>query len=409
MSAFVPLGRVVRLVAEPADESTPAVAAEVIEGGVGRLLPDREIDVDGMGTGFRSGDVLFGKLRPYLAKVWLADQRGRAIGDLHVYRPSAELEPAYLRYCLLSNAFISPVTSSTFGAKMPRASWDFIKTVPIYVPPLPEQRAIADCLDRETAKIDTLIEKQTTMIERLRERREAVIRHGATCGIDHAPLNPSNTWTGAVPEGWRSLRVSWMVNSTGSGTTPPNDEIHPYADGLVPWVNTSELREHGIRDIARGVTDETLRTTSALRVHPAGTVLMAMYGATIGRLGWLEVPAATNQACLALIGSRHGSNPRFLVYAFRAARGELLLRASGGGQPNINADKVRSLRIPAPPATEQRQIADYLDRETAKIDALITKVERHIELAKERRAALITAVVTGQIDVTTSTQSGDAA
>lgn len=136
---------------------------------------------------------------------------------------------------------------------------------------------------------------------------------------------------------------------------------------------------------------------------------MAMYGATIGRLGWLEVPAATNQACLALIGSRHGSNPRFLVYAFRAARGELLLRASGGGQPNINADKVRSLRIPAPPATEQRQIADYLDRETAKIDTLIAKVEQHIALAKERRAALITAAVTGQIDVTTSTQSGDAA
>ena len=148
------------------------------------------------------------------------------------------------------------------------------------------------------------------------------------------------------------------------------------------------------------MSNETVKAHSALRVYPVGTLLVAMYGATIGRLGILGIEATTNQACCAFVDPRsHLIEPRFIFYSLLAARDELILQSSGGGQPNINQDKLRSLRIPLPALEEQREIVAHLDGETARIDALIAKAGEHMALARERRGALITAAVTGQIDV----------
>jgi type I restriction enzyme S subunit len=179
----------------------------------------------------------------------------------------------------------------------------------------------------------------------------------------------------------------------GSGTTPPSDSEDWY-DGHVPWVTTGELRECEVLSTTKTVTDAALRKFSALRVYPRGSIVLAMYGATIGRLGVLGVEAATNQACCVLPASTIIDN-KYLYYWLQGVRDDIINLASGGGQSNISQSVVASLRIGVPPTTsEQSQIAKFLDYETARIDALIEKQQQLIELLKEKRLAVISHAVT---------------
>jgi type I restriction enzyme S subunit len=133
---------------------------------------------------FKRGDILFGKLRPYLAKAYLAESSGEAVGDFHVMRPSAQMNGRYSVHQILNTEFISIINSSTFGAKMPRVSWEFMGNIQILTPPPEEQTAIASFLDRETAKIDELISEVEWAIELLQERRTALISAAVTGKID---------------------------------------------------------------------------------------------------------------------------------------------------------------------------------------------------------------------------------
>lgn len=133
------------------------IGLENIESGTGCLITNSApVSVDGISNTFQPGDILFGKLRPYLAKVLLAQTYGYCTSELLVIRPKI-LDPGFLFYWMLSPDFINIVDSSTYGAKMPRASWDFIGNLPQFIPPLAEQKLIVSFLDRKTAQIDALI------------------------------------------------------------------------------------------------------------------------------------------------------------------------------------------------------------------------------------------------------------
>ncbi|UUM69379.1 restriction endonuclease subunit S [Aeromonas veronii] len=178
----------------------------------------------------------------------------------------------------------------------------------------------------------------------------------------------------------------------GSGTTPPTNEDKWFGDG-VPWVTTGELRETVVEQTTKNVTFEALNQFSALKIHPAGSVVIAMYGATIGRLGVLGIDATTNQACCVLTQSQHLYN-QYVFYWLYAFRDEIIKLSSGGGQPNINQEKVASLKITAPDYSHQKKIVSFLDYETARIDQLIAKQQQLIELLKEKRQAVISHAVT---------------
>lgn len=205
-------------------------------------------------------------------------------------------------------------------------------------------------------------------------------------------------WLAEVPSHWVVHRLSYSFRTISSGTTPPSDRSELYG-GDVNWVTTGELREVAISETAKTVTSEALDALPTLKVYPPGTLLIAMYGATIGRLGWLAAPAATNQACCAL-ADPIGIDPRFGFFVLAAAKESLILLSSGGGQPNINQEKIRAFPIPLPPLTEQTAIAAFLDRETAKVDALVEEQRRLIELLKEKRQAVISHAVTKGLDPT---------
>lgn len=199
-------------------------------------------------------------------------------------------------------------------------------------------------------------------------------------------------WLGQVPGHWQVWKLSHGFQNTGSGTTPPSDNDVWY-EGDIPWITTSELRESIIFDTTKKVSENALTTFSALKLFPEGSLVIAMYGATIGRLGILGVPATTNQACCVMYGERV-LKARFMFLWFQAFREQVILLASGGGQPNISQDKIRSIRVACPPLPEQTVIADFLHRETGRINTLVAKKRRLIALLGEKRTALISRTVT---------------
>ncbi|MFH0837916.1 MAG: restriction endonuclease subunit S [Patescibacteria group bacterium] len=217
---------------------------------------------------------------------------------------------------------------------------DLIGSIPVPLPSLPEQQAIAAFLDRETGRIDSLIAKKQRLLELLAEQRTALISRAVTKGLyPKVKLKPSGVeWLGDVPEHWETWKLAHGFDQIGSGTTPPSDEIEWY-DGTIPWITTSELRENLITTTEKTVTREAVQRFSALKVFSEGSLAIAMYGATIGRLGILGIEATTNQACCVMSGGQVFAIP-FVYYWMQAFKDSIILLASGGGQPNISQDKI---------------------------------------------------------------------
>ncbi|WP_088328525.1 restriction endonuclease subunit S [Lacimicrobium sp. SS2-24] len=199
-------------------------------------------------------------------------------------------------------------------------------------------------------------------------------------------------WLGEIPVSWDLWKLSHAVSGIGSGTTPDTNK-EEYFSGEIPWVTTGELRENVILNTRKKLSLEAIKRYPTLKTYPIGSVAIAMYGATIGRIGIFGIDATTNQACCVLPTSKRLSN-KYVFYWLCAFRQEIVNLASGGGQPNINQEKVAALKVSAPKFDEQVNIANFLDHETAKIDALIAKQEKLIELLKEKRQAVISHAVT---------------
>jgi len=199
-------------------------------------------------------------------------------------------------------------------------------------------------------------------------------------------------WLGEIPSEWELWKLSHAYSEIGSGTTPPTDN-EKWFDGEIPWVTTGELRESTILDTKKKISKKTIDQFPTLRKYPVGSIAIAMYGATIGRLGILGVEATTNQACCVMTLSKVIDN-KYLFYWLQAFKNEIVQLSSGGGQPNINQEKVSALKVSAPKLNQQIQIANFLDYETAKIDSLIEKQQQLIQLLKEKRQAVISHAVT---------------
>jgi type I restriction enzyme S subunit len=197
-----------------------------------------------------------------------------------------------------------------------------------------------------------------------------------------------------MPTHWEVRRATWLF-TIGSGTTPSDDPT--YYGGEIPWITTSELRESVIDSTERTVTQRALLEFPSLKMHPKGSVAVAMYGATIGRLGILGIPATVNQACCVFSNPKR-IDARFWFYWLQMRRDHLISLGYGGGQPNLSQGLLRSIRVPTPSLAEQKKIIAFLDQETGKIDALVAKKERLIELLQEKRTALITRAVTKGLD-----------
>jgi type I restriction enzyme S subunit len=375
---------------------------ENIESGTGQILFDSLSDnVESIVATFQPGDILFGKLRPYLAKVIHADFDGVCTTELLVLRPIRPVvEGRFLFYMLLSHNFINIIDSMTYGAKMPRANATQIGNLPAIFPPLPEQRAIAAFLDRETAHIDTLIARKRELIDLLHRQRTAIISHAVTKGLDPAaPLKDSGIeWLGQIPAHWEVRRLKFVgVLKSGSGF--PNME-QGLSDEDVPFYKVSDMNLPGNESLMQvhnnSVSLETARRLRAY-IFPEKTIIFPKVGAALltNKRRILSRPACIDNNTMGLAIRR--GDYKFIFYHLSVLDFGFL--ANPGAVPSINESQVNEVSITFPTLPEQRAIAEYLDRETARIDRLIREIEESIALLQRQRTALISAAVTGKIDV----------
>lgn len=389
----------VSLVTEKTDRRSNPIALENIEGWSGKFVPT-ETEFAGDGVAFGPGDILFGKLRPYLAKAYLADSAGEAVGDFHVLRPMRTLVPRFLQYLVLSRGFIAMVDGSTFGSKMPRVSWEFLANMLLAVPPRDEQSAIVAFLDRETSKIDTLIAEQEKLLVLLAEKRQATVSHAVTRGLNpDAPMKDSGVkWLGEVPAHWEVKRLKTISPFITVGiVVNPSDYVSE--EGL-PFIYGGDISEGKISlDTCRKIRPEDSRKQPKTMLE-AGDLLTVRVGAPGVTAVVPETCDGGNCASVMLV--RKGSfDSTWLCYAMnsRMVRFQVEVVQYGAAQEQFNISHAINFWIATPPRSEQADVATFLERETSKLDALREGVERAIALLKERRSALITAAVTGKIDV----------
>ena len=382
------------------EEEACFIGLENIESWTGKLISSDSTDnTDGEALKFKKGDVLFSKLRPYLAKAFVAEKDGCCTSELIIYQPQ-DLDPSYLKYRLLSKDYIDLVNSLTYGVKMPRADPELLLNIKMQFPLPHEQSSIASFLDKKTAEIDSLIDKDRRLIGLLREKRSSLINHAVTKGLDpKASMKDSGVeWIGEIPEGWEVRKLSYCFDIIGSGTTPSSDDESYYMEGTIPWIITGDLNDSILEDASKRITESAFHEHSALKMFPKNSIIIAMYGATIGKLAITTFDACTNQACCVLTKSKI-VDIKFLFYWFLANRNEIISRSYGGGQPNISQEVIRSLKIQVPPIQQQIAIVAYLDKQTTRINSTVSKIETKIALLLEYKKSLIHHAVTGAIMV----------
>lgn len=269
----------------------------------------------------------------------------------------------------------------------------------IFAPALPEQTKIAAFLDYETAKIDGLIAKQQRLIALLEEKRQAVISHAVTKGLDPtAPLRPSGIdWLGDVPEHWevKNFRYATQIYRGKFGHRPRNDPSL-FRGGTLPFIQTGDVAqaEKYIETFKQTLNQ---KGASVSELFPAGTLVMAI-AANIGDTAILNFEAYAPDS---VVGFRPGVGVdlEFLRFCFIAALPALEQTSTQSTQANLNIDRIGSVKVAIPPATEQREIAIFLEAISKKHTALNERARSAMTLLKERRTALISAAVTGKIDV----------
>lgn len=416
-----------RLLTEKTDRRENPVALENIEGWSGRFIPT-ETTFEGEGVAFESGDILFGKLRPYLAKAYLAEGSGEAVGDFHVLRPTTTTQSRFSQYQILNREFIAIVDGSTFGAKMPRVSWDFLGNMVLTTPPVPEQQTIAAFLDRETAKIDALIAEQQRLIELLKEKRQAVISNAVTKGLTNLPganLNAATSggpqgerrdsasspdapmkssgieWLGEVPNHWEVRKLNSFSTKITNGYVGPTRDI--LVEDGIPYAQATHIKGGKILfDGAYFVTREwsEVHAKSILRL---GDVLIVQTGAGTGDIGFVsENEIGFNCHALIIVSVDNTvMYGEFLAALLQSTYGRETLSSiqTGAMHPHLNCGEVKFITLPVPPIEEQTIIVRKISSSINQYDSLTDEAIKAIDLLKERRTALISAAVTGKIDV----------
>jgi type I restriction enzyme S subunit len=285
------------------------------------------------------------------------------------------------------------------GSTFKELGRDKLGTVRLIRPPSSERQAIATFLDRETARIDALIEKKQRQIELLQEKRSALISHAVTKGLDpNARMKDSGVeWLGEIPEHWEVKRVKNLGTIRYGLGEPPE-----YVDDGLPFIRATDINRGKVNlDAVRKVRSEDVPWSRRPKLH-LGEILVVRSGAYTGDSAIITEDAAGCIAGYDMVLTISKAYAPFVAWALLSKymlHGQIYLERMRAAQPHLNAEELGGFVILMPPLAEQRRIAETLTSETDKLDALADKIRSSIEMLREHRTALISAVVTGKIDV----------
>jgi len=343
-------------------------------------------------SAIRRGDIIVGKTGATIGKSALFNYDDHGIIASSCIKITPDIHKVASRFVLF--AIVSGSFQKTLVNESGGSTRDTINITPfgrllIAVPPLPEQAAIAEFLDRETAKIDELVAEQRRLMELLKEKRQAVISHAVTKGLNpHAPMKPSGIeWLGDVPEHWVVGPVKRFFTSCNTRRIPLSGEERGGRSGVYPYYGASGIIDH----INEYIFDEDLILVSEDGANLLNRATPIAFVAT-GKY-WVNNHAHILRPL----------DANLLFWAERIESIDVTPFVTGSAQPKFTSEALGALIISAPSSEDERaKIQKHIESETAKFDTLTAEAQRTIDLLQERRTALISAAVTGQIDVRNS-------
>lgn len=384
---FVPLGEVVKPTrprVKPSDyPDLPFIGMEHVEAHSMKLLGTvPAATMKSSAVHFRPGDVLYGRLRPYLNKVYRPTLEGLCSAEFIVVPANERVDGGYLQYFLNSSAFVRYASHLNAGDR-PRVDFDQLAPYKIPLPDVDEQRRIVAEFEKQFSRLDEGVANLKRVKANL-NRQKAAVLDAAVKGRLVAEGAASD---GKLPAGWQWSSVGALAK-VGTGATPSRSNDAYYRGGTIPWITSSAVNAPFVDAADQFVTDEALQQTN-LTLYLPGTLLVAMYGEgkTRGKCSELRIAATTNQA-LAALQVDPAVRPwlkLFLDYNYDNTR----RIASGGVQPNLNLGLIRAIRLPLPPAAEQHRIVAEVDRRLSIVREVEAEVDANLKRAQALRQAVL--------------------
>ena len=331
------------------------------------------------------GDILFARTGATVGKSYLVKGlQDKAIYASYLIRVQTfnEILPEYVKYFFESGFYWEQIQKDSVGIGQPNVNGTTLSQLALPIPPINEQHRIVNELGSWLNIIDAIDNGKTELqiaIKRTKSKILALAIHGKLVPQDPSDepanellkrINPKaeitcdNPQYGKLPNGWCETLLG-NIGTWQSGATPSRLRKEYYG-GSIPWLKTGDLNDGIVQFIPECITERALEETS-VKLNPAGSILIAMYGATIGRIGILSKPATTNQACCACVD--YLPEKKFLFYFLLANRENFIAMGGGGAQPNISKEKIIHTHIPLPPQQEQHRIV-------AKIEELFTQLDK---------------------------------
>ena len=354
--------------------------------------------------GVRKGDLLIHAMDGFAGAIGISDSDGKCspVCSVCIPRTGLHIEPQYYGYLIRQLAVTGYITSLAKGIRERSTEFRYSEFSPLELalPTIHEQRTIASFLDYETARIDQLIAKQQQLIELLKEKRQAVISHAVTKGLNpNAPMKDSGVeWLGQVPEHWVVKRLKHISPKIGVGLVI-NPSTYVKDDGVY-FLFGGDIEEYGFKlEKTRKMSDEDSRSLPQSRLNEGDLVCV--------RVGYPGITAVIPKLlcgsnCASMMVVRRGLyDSHWLAYCMNSdiGRKQVELVQYGAAQKQYNIADAIEFYFAVPPLAEQKQISEYLYDKRKKFNSLITNAENIIALLQERRTALISAAVTGKIDL----------
>lgn len=313
--------------------------------------------------------------------------------SLGLLKPKVKIISDYLVY-FLNSCFIeewindNKVGGGTHTAKL---NLNILEKCPIALPPLKEQERIVGILDENFAKIDENIKILEQDLLNLDELMQSALQKAFNPLKDNAKENYK------LPQGWEWKSLGEIAN-TSSGGTPSRNKKEYWENGNIKWLKSGELNDGYIDFIEENITEEAIKNSSA-KIFQKGTLLIAMYGATAGKLGILNLDSTTNQAICAFLHKDKNIKflEKFLFYFLFFLRDKIIKDSFGGAQPNINQTYIKNLQIPLPPLKEQEQIASHLDELSSHVKNLKQNYQAQIKNLQELKNSLLDKAFKGNL------------
>jgi len=351
-------------------------------------------------TAYDEGDILISNIRPYLKKLWFANQSGGSSADVLTFKVKQGFEPKFIYYSVFRDVFFDHMMNGSKGTKMPRGDKNQVLDFPIPNFPLSTQKAIAKVL----SDLDTKIELNNRINRELEAMAKTLYNYwfvqfdfpneqGKPYKSSGGKMVYNKELKREIPEGWEVKKLS-DIATTGSGGTPLSTKKEYYENGNIPWINSGEVNMPFIVSTKNYITQKGLENSSA-KMFNRGTILMAMYGATAGKVSFMDIEACTNQAICA-INPKEDFHRIYIKLVLEDLYKYLINLSSGSARDNLSQDKIRELKFVIP----SKSIIQKFDKIVqSSMNKILINLKQNEKLS-ELRDWLLPMLMNGQVTVT---------